>query len=115
MEGLDGLIERLLEGRKCRGKRIQIEEAEIRQLCITAKDVFLAQPNLLELGAPLNVCGNFLLIFFYSWLISLNIFIYQWFRNRVRAPRMRLCFMVEFYYFCGPYFLAGMRISLCVV
>ena len=72
MEGLDGLIERLLEGRKCRGKRIQIEEAEIRQLCITAKDVFLAQPNLLELGAPLNVCGNFLLFF----LLMVNIIKY---------------------------------------
>lgn len=59
MEGLDGLIERLLEARKCRGKRIQMSESEIRQLCITAKDVFLSQPNLLELEAPINVCGNF--------------------------------------------------------
>nr|CAN60710.1 hypothetical protein VITISV_036439 [Vitis vinifera] len=58
MEGLDGLIERLLEARKCRGKRIQMSESEIRQLCITAKDVFLSQPNLLELGAPINVCGK---------------------------------------------------------
>lgn len=58
MEGLDDLIERLLEGRKCRGKRIQINESEIRQLCVTAKDVFMGQPNLLELGAPINVCGK---------------------------------------------------------
>ncbi|THG11146.1 hypothetical protein TEA_016389 [Camellia sinensis var. sinensis] len=56
MEGLDGIIERLLEARKTRGKKIQLSEAEIRQLCTTAKEVFLSQPNLLELEAPINVC-----------------------------------------------------------
>lgn len=63
MEGLDGLIERLLEGRKNRGKRIQLAETEIRQLCVTAKEVFLRQPILLELEAPVNVCGIFLSFF----------------------------------------------------
>ncbi|KAF5747694.1 putative protein phosphatase-1 [Tripterygium wilfordii] len=58
MEGLDGLIERLLEGRNNRGKRIQLTESEIRQLCITAKQVFLSQPILLELEAPINICGD---------------------------------------------------------
>ncbi|XP_060674410.1 serine/threonine-protein phosphatase PP1 isoform X1 [Ziziphus jujuba] len=58
MEGLDALIDRLLEGRKNRGKRIQLIESEIRQLCITAKEVFLSQPNLLELEAPINICGD---------------------------------------------------------
>uniref|UniRef100_A0A7N2R7Y4 protein-serine/threonine phosphatase n=1 Tax=Quercus lobata TaxID=97700 RepID=A0A7N2R7Y4_QUELO len=57
MDGLDGLIERLLEGRKSRGKKIQLAESEIRQLCVTAKEVFLRQPILLELEAPVNVCG----------------------------------------------------------
>ncbi|CAK9168056.1 unnamed protein product [Ilex paraguariensis] len=58
MEGLelDGVIGRLLEGRKNRGKKIQLAESEIRHLCINAKDVFLSQPNLLELEAPINVC-----------------------------------------------------------
>ncbi|CAL9003090.1 unnamed protein product [Prunus brigantina] len=58
MEGLDALIERLLEARINRSKRIQLIESEIRQLCITAKEVFLRQPNLLELEAPINVCGD---------------------------------------------------------
>lgn len=57
MEGLDGFIERLLEARKNRGKRIHLVESEIRNLCITAKEVLLSQPNLLELEAPINVCG----------------------------------------------------------
>lgn len=63
MEGLDGLIERLLEGRRNRGKRIQLAESEIRKLCVSAKDVFLSQPILLELEAPVNVCGIFLSFF----------------------------------------------------
>ncbi|KAL6988252.1 protein-serine,threonine phosphatase [Sarracenia purpurea var. burkii] len=58
MEGLDAMMERLLEGRKNRGKKIQLAEAEIRQLCMTAKDVFLSQPILLDLEAPINVCGD---------------------------------------------------------
>ncbi|XP_042508081.1 serine/threonine-protein phosphatase PP1-like [Macadamia integrifolia] len=60
MEGtaLDELIERLLEGRKTKGKRIQLNESEIRQLCITAKEILLRQSNLLELEAPMNVCGD---------------------------------------------------------
>ncbi|CAN6581694.1 unnamed protein product [Malus baccata var. baccata] len=41
-----------------RGKKIQLTESEIRQLCIIAKEVFLRQPNLLELEAPINVCGD---------------------------------------------------------
>ncbi|XP_058075230.1 serine/threonine-protein phosphatase PP1-like isoform X2 [Magnolia sinica] len=54
---LDDLIGRLLEGRKTKsGKRIQLNEVEIRQLCLTAKEIFLSQPNLLELEAPINVC-----------------------------------------------------------
>lgn len=71
MEGLDGLTERLLEGRRNRGKRIQLAESEIRKLCISAKDVFLSQPILLELEAPVNVCGIFHLLSFLSfWFIS---------------------------------------------
>ena len=57
MEGLDALIQRLLEGKVNRGKRIPLVEAEVRQLCITAKEVFLREPLLLELAAPINVCG----------------------------------------------------------
>ncbi|KAL5974898.1 hypothetical protein ACLOJK_031573 [Asimina triloba] len=56
---LDDLIGRLLEGRKSKsGKRIQLNEGEIRNLCLLAKEIFLSQPNLLELEAPVNVCGD---------------------------------------------------------
>ncbi|XP_057457827.1 serine/threonine-protein phosphatase PP1-like [Lotus japonicus] len=58
MEGLDEFIERLLEARKNRSKRIHLAESEIRNLCTTAKDIFLGQPVLLELEAPINICGD---------------------------------------------------------
>ncbi|KAI4369385.1 hypothetical protein MLD38_017827 [Melastoma candidum] len=46
----------LLEGKG--GKQVQLSEAEIRQLCINARQVFLSQPNLLELRAPIRICGD---------------------------------------------------------
>nr|CAD1827259.1 unnamed protein product [Ananas comosus var. bracteatus] len=40
------------------GKKVQLSEAEIRSLCVAAKEIFLSQPSLLELEAPINVCGD---------------------------------------------------------
>lgn len=55
---LDDIIDRLLEVRKKKpGKQVQLSENEIRMLCITAKEIFLSQPNLLELEAPIKICG----------------------------------------------------------
>ncbi|XP_030547018.1 serine/threonine-protein phosphatase PP1 isozyme 9-like [Rhodamnia argentea] len=53
---LDDIIRRLLEGKG--GKQVQLSEAEIRQLCINARQIFLSQPNLLELHAPIRICGD---------------------------------------------------------
>ncbi|XP_072955045.1 serine/threonine-protein phosphatase PP1 isozyme 9-like [Typha angustifolia] len=60
MEGavLDDIVRRLLEGGRERGKQVKLSEAEIRQLCVEAKKVFLSQPNLLELHAPIKICGD---------------------------------------------------------
>uniref|UniRef100_A0ACD5T6M5 Uncharacterized protein n=1 Tax=Avena sativa TaxID=4498 RepID=A0ACD5T6M5_AVESA len=60
---VEELIRRLLDGKtKSKGgpsgKKVQISEGEIRHLCVTAKGIFLSQPNLLELEAPINVCGD---------------------------------------------------------
>jgi serine/threonine-protein phosphatase PP1 catalytic subunit len=33
-------------------------EAEIRQLCVQSREIFLAQPMLLELEAPIKICGD---------------------------------------------------------
>jgi serine/threonine-protein phosphatase PP1 catalytic subunit len=55
---LDDILRRLLEVRTARlGKQVQLSEAEIRQLCTVSRDIFLSQPNLLELEAPIKICG----------------------------------------------------------
>lgn len=56
---LDDIIRRLLEAKNGKvPKQVQLTEAEIRQLCATSKQVFLSQPNLLELEAPIKICGD---------------------------------------------------------
>nr|XP_011462265.1 PREDICTED: serine/threonine-protein phosphatase PP1 isozyme 3-like isoform X1 [Fragaria vesca subsp. vesca] len=55
---LDSIIFRLLEVRGKPGKLVQLQESEIRQLCFVSKDIFLRQPNLLELDAPIKICGD---------------------------------------------------------
>ncbi|GLT94875.1 hypothetical protein SLE2022_125910 [Rubroshorea leprosula] len=53
---LDDIIRRLLEGRG--GKQVQLSEGEIRQLCINARQIFLSQPNLVHVHAPIRICGD---------------------------------------------------------
>ena len=36
---------------------ISLAEEEIQTLCVKAKEIFKAQPILLELEAPLKICG----------------------------------------------------------
>ena len=35
-----------------------LSEAEIKGLCATSRDVFMSQPMLLELEAPIKICGD---------------------------------------------------------
>jgi serine/threonine-protein phosphatase PP1 catalytic subunit len=56
---LDTIITKLLEVRGQRpGKAVNLTEPEIRWLCTTARDVFMEQPILLELEAPIKICGD---------------------------------------------------------
>ncbi|XP_047328383.1 serine/threonine-protein phosphatase PP1-like [Impatiens glandulifera] len=56
---LDDIIGRLLNSKNTRpGKIVHLTEQEICHLCVTAKQVFLSQPNLLELEAPIKICGD---------------------------------------------------------
>ena len=56
---VDEVITRLLE---CRDPKIvrplPLSEAEIRGLCSRSREIFLQQPVLLELEAPLKICGD---------------------------------------------------------
>lgn len=69
---VDDIIRRLLEANNGRTGKKQVPpltEAEIRQLCSASKEVFLSQPNLLELEAPIKICGNQDTLFLLSMLI----------------------------------------------
>ena len=50
---------RFCQVRGCRpGKSVQMTEAEVRGLCLKSREIFLQQPILLELEAPLKICGE---------------------------------------------------------
>ncbi|KAJ0986304.1 hypothetical protein J5N97_004660 [Dioscorea zingiberensis] len=56
---LDDIIRRLINAKGGRTtKQVQLTEAEIRQLCVSSKEIFTSQPNLLELEAPIKICGD---------------------------------------------------------
>jgi len=58
-ERLDDIINRLLEVRYVRpGKLVDLTDEEIRQLCSASRAIFLDQPNLLEIVAPVKICGD---------------------------------------------------------
>jgi len=55
---VDDVITKLLEVRGSRpGKQVNLTETEIRGLCTGAREIFMSQPVLLELEAPIKICG----------------------------------------------------------
>jgi serine/threonine-protein phosphatase PP1 catalytic subunit len=56
---LDNIIEQLLSVRGSRpGRQVNLTENEIRWLCMKGKEIFTNQPVLLELEAPIKICGD---------------------------------------------------------
>ncbi|KAJ6607534.1 serine/threonine-protein phosphatase PP1 [Mycena sp. CBHHK59/15] len=56
---LDTVIDRLLEVRGNRpGKHVNLLEYEIHYLCSAAREVMITQPILLEVEAPIKICGD---------------------------------------------------------
>ena len=56
---IDGIINKLLEVKTCKpGKQVNLTEGEVRSLCIKSREILMQQPILLELEAPLKVCGD---------------------------------------------------------
>ena len=59
---VDIIIEKLLSVRGSKpGKLVTLTENEIRGLCLKGRDIFISQPILLEVEAPLKICGIHLL------------------------------------------------------
>lgn len=55
---LDSIIERLLAVKSTKNKAVALSETEIRGLCFKSRELFLRQPILLELAAPVNIVGD---------------------------------------------------------
>uniref|UniRef100_A0A5F8A208 Serine/threonine-protein phosphatase n=1 Tax=Macaca mulatta TaxID=9544 RepID=A0A5F8A208_MACMU len=56
---IDSIIQPLLEVKGSKpGKFVQLQENEVRGLCLKSREIFLNQPILLELEAPLKICGD---------------------------------------------------------
>mmetsp|Transcript_6851 Transcript_6851/g.18536 ORF Transcript_6851/g.18536 Transcript_6851/m.18536 type:complete len:340 (+) Transcript_6851:63-1082(+) len=56
---VDNIIDRLLEARNGRqGRLVDLREDEVRGLCLLSREIFLRQPMLLELEAPIKICGD---------------------------------------------------------
>jgi len=56
---IDNVIEQLLSVRGGRpGRQVTLTENEIRWLCIKSREIFASQPVLLELEAPIKICGD---------------------------------------------------------
>jgi serine/threonine-protein phosphatase PP1 catalytic subunit len=56
---VDKIISALLEVRGAPpGKSVQLSAQQIRSLCMKAREIFISQPILLELEAPIKICGD---------------------------------------------------------
>ena len=56
---VDAIIEKLLEVKGCKaGKQVNLSENEITGLCNKSREIFINQPILLQLEAPINICGK---------------------------------------------------------
>jgi serine/threonine-protein phosphatase PP1 catalytic subunit len=56
---IDAIISKLVSVRGSKpGKQVNLPEAEIKFLCREARQVFMDQPVLLELEAPIKICGD---------------------------------------------------------
>jgi len=56
---VDAMIAKLLENKDTRAsKPVQLEENDIKNLCRKAREIFISQPILLELTAPIKICGD---------------------------------------------------------
>ena len=57
---VDAIITKLLEVRgKKPSKNVNLAEDDLKYLCTQARDIFISQPNLLELEAPIKICGKY--------------------------------------------------------
>lgn len=55
---VDGIIERCLAAKNVKPGKLQVTEGQLKALCAQTRTVFLSQNSLLELEAPIKICGD---------------------------------------------------------
>lgn len=55
---VDSIIEQLVSVKTSPGRQVQLPETQIRQLCQISRAIFMEQSMLIELEAPVNICGD---------------------------------------------------------
>ena len=56
---IDSMIDLLLSARhKKPGTPVDLTAQDATKLCTEARELFMSQPMLLELGAPIKICGD---------------------------------------------------------
>lgn len=56
---IDAVIDKLVEVRGCKpGKQVQLSEAEVKGLALKCREVLMSQSALVELEAPIKICGD---------------------------------------------------------
>ncbi|XP_065158872.1 serine/threonine-protein phosphatase PP1-gamma catalytic subunit-like [Atheta coriaria] len=54
---VDKVLKQLLDVRTEKNKKVKLSDDDIKSLCFKSREIFLAQPNLLELESPIKVVG----------------------------------------------------------
>lgn len=55
---VDKVLKQLLDVRTEKNKKVKLSDDDIKSLCFKSREIFLAQPNLLELESPIKVVGD---------------------------------------------------------
>lgn len=55
---VDKVLKQLLDVRTEKNKKVKLSDDDIKSLCFKSREIFLAQPNLLELESPIKVVGK---------------------------------------------------------
>jgi hypothetical protein len=84
---IDGMIDQLLSARnKKPGTPVDISVQDATSLCNQAREIFMSQPMLLELGAPIKICGDV----HGQYTDLLRLFEYGGFPPEVRQPECNM-------------------------